>query len=61
VSGVDITQRIIWLKGERCSAISLIKQPYHDVFSLILLLKAVRLTTPRSVHHEAVLESVTTS
>jgi hypothetical protein len=59
VSGVDIAQKTIWLKGERCSKISSIKQPSRDVFDLVPPIKAVRLITLRSIYQEAVLESIT--
>jgi hypothetical protein len=61
VSGVGFARRITWLKGERCSEISPIRQLYRDVFGLVLPTEAVRFATPYSVYQEAVLESITTS
>jgi hypothetical protein len=60
MSGVDIAQKITWLKGERCSEILLIKQPSRDAFDPVPPMEAVRLIISRYVHQEAVLGSITT-
>ena len=59
-SGVGFPQKTTWPKGERCSEISPIRRLCRDAFDPVPLMEAVRLATPRSVHQEAVLGSITT-
>ena len=61
VSGVEFRQKTTWQKGESCSEISPIRRLCRDAFDPEPPMEAVRLATPRSVHQEAVLESITTS
>jgi hypothetical protein len=60
VNGVEFPQKTIWQKGERCLEISLIRRLCRDAFDPVAPMEAVRLATPRSVHQEAVLGSITT-
>ena len=60
MNGVEFPQKTIWQKGERYSEMSPIRRLYRDAFDPVTPMEAVRLATPRSVHQEAVLGSITT-